>query len=550
MVVIPKIEPQKVLFLIILLLFCFIIAPYGFEFWDTGYIPSFSWKIIQGETVYRDFFYKGPPLTLYFHALFLKILPVDGQFYFIRILNYCLFAGQVFLIVAGFDKIYSLKQNGFNKWNIISISFIISLLNFSPYPWPTTDGLFFISIAFYSMCKKNNSNSNLFLIALFSILGALCKQSFYLVPIVFTIWIFIELGLKKLFLFLLFQISIVGFFIFILVYNDLLTSFIKQTTGETTLHQLFYSGLHNYIFISIKHFIILLFIISLFFYGYIKFSKQKFEILFVPLKICSLMLLSIGLGFIFIREFLIASRIVFDSLLLLNLTLLILKKEKLKTIYPLFVLLGIAWSTSISMGYPYPILFSTGLILIITYNFKFELNNLKHYKLFNLVIILICLIAISYNYVPYREENRTQLNYSLKTISPKLMYLKTNKSNFEKLNDCKKLISKYGKNYVVAPNLPMVHYIFDDKSVMPADWMINTEVNKNPKIFIDIAAKNKNYVFLEKTFLNGEKLMEVKKEDFSKIANYIYKNFNKIDETEYFIIYNGIKTNEKIPTIN
>ncbi len=550
MLINSKIEYEKLLFFLILTIYCLFIAPYGFELWDTGYIPSFSWKIVQGETVYKDFFYKGPPVSLYFHALFIKILPVNGQFYFIRILNYCLFASQVFFIVSGFNKIYSFQQNGFYKWNIISISFIISLLNFSPYPWPTNDGLFFISVAFYLMSSKNNFNYSLFFSAFFLIVGALCKQSFYLVPLLFLIWVFVEYGFKKAFLFLLFLISFLSIFIIILVYNGLLYSFMKQTTGETTLYQLFYSGLHNYIFISLKYFLMLLLLITFSFFSYLIFTKQKLETLYIPIKYSSLTLLIIGFGLVFCKEILIASRFFFNGLLLFTLSLLVFKKETLKSIFPIFVLLGIAWSSSISLGYPYPVLFSSGLIVVLVYVFNFEIKKIKQYKLFTPTIILVCLIAVSYNYEPYREENRTQINVSLASISPKLKYLKTNKSNFEKLDDCKKLILKYGKNYIVAPNLPMVHYIFNDKSLMPADWIINTEVNKNPKIFIDIASKKQNFVFLEKTFLTGEKLMGVKGEDFSKIANYIYRNFNKIDETDYFLIYNGIKTNEKIPTIN
>ena len=45
-------------------------------------------------------------------------------------------------------------------------------------------------------------------------------------------------------------------------------------------------------------------------------------------------------------------------------------------------------------------------------------------------------------------------------------------------------------------------------------------------------------------------LMPLKREKFSIIADYIYRNFNKIEETNHFIIYNGQKTNEKLPKIN
>ena len=123
-------------------------------------------------------------------------------------------------------------------------------------------------------------------------------------------------------------------------------------------------------------------------------------------------------------------------------------------------------------------------------------------------------------------------------------------NNFDKLNELKKLRAKYGLKTIVVPNIAMTNYIFNTKSLFPADWIINTEVNRNAKPFITIASKIENYIFIEKSFINGEELMPQKKENFSIIADYIYKNFNRIDETKYFIVYNGIIKNEKIPQIN
>ena len=152
-----KIDNYFILFTIIVLFYCLVLAHIGIEFWDTGYIPSFSWRIVNGENVYEDFLYKGPPITLYFHAFFMKILPEVGQFYWIRVTNYLLFALQVFFTVKAFDNFYGLEKFKINKWAVMSVGFVISLLNFPPYPWPTTDGLFFASIALYFSSKIEKS---------------------------------------------------------------------------------------------------------------------------------------------------------------------------------------------------------------------------------------------------------------------------------------------------------------------------------------------------------------------------------------------------------
>ena len=129
----------KYLFFLIVAFYCIILTQFGLENFDTGYIPSFSWRVINGQDIYQDFFYKGPPVTIYFHAFLMKILPETAQFFFIRVIVYLLFALQVYLCVSGFYAVYDLRKLKINKWAIMSVCFIISLLNFSPYPWPTTD---------------------------------------------------------------------------------------------------------------------------------------------------------------------------------------------------------------------------------------------------------------------------------------------------------------------------------------------------------------------------------------------------------------------------
>ena len=45
----------KFLFFLIVVFYCLVLSQFGFENFDTGYIPSFSWRIINGQSVYQDF---------------------------------------------------------------------------------------------------------------------------------------------------------------------------------------------------------------------------------------------------------------------------------------------------------------------------------------------------------------------------------------------------------------------------------------------------------------------------------------------------------------
>ncbi|WP_298392515.1 hypothetical protein [Flavobacterium sp.] len=546
---IKKIDGYFLIFIATVLFYCLVLAHIGFEFWDTGYIPSFSWRIVTGENVYEDFLYKGPPVTLYFHSFFMKFLPEMGQFYWIRVTNYLMFGIQVFFTVTAFDNFYGLQKLNINKWAIMTIGFVISLLNFPPYPWPTTDGLFFASLAlFFSSKIKENNTFYLILIALFSVLSALTKQSFYLIPIFFIVFITIQNGIKKGLMLSLFISFFIALFLYWITTITTLDNFLKQTTGQTHLKDLLYAGFLNYFWIydnKIQIYVILFFAIVLSYYFRFKNVPFNFKKWF---EIVSAIVLLFSIGLCFSFEFLIASRIAAIACVFGLLSKIDFTFESFKYYLPSLLLLGTAWCSAISLGYPFPILYTTGIILSLILIFQNQFEKITQLKFF--LILLLSLLAVSHNYKPYREQNISKISSSLNEIAPKLNYIYTTKDNLKKLKELKSLRAKYGLKTIVAPNMAMTNYIFNSKSLFPADWIINTEVNRDATTFINIAAKKENYLFIEKSFINGEELMPSKRENFSIIADYIYKNFNKIQETEHFIVYNGLKTNERLPKIN
>ncbi len=536
------------LFFMILAVYCLFTARYGFETWDTGYIPSYSWRIANGQDVYKDFVYKAPPSTLYFQAIFIKILPETGQFYFIKITNYLLFALQVFLAVKSFRNFYP-QQIRFNKWALMTIGLVISLLNFTAYPWPTTDGLLFAVIALYILSLNTQSNGwQLIGIAFFCLLSCLTKQSFYLIPIGFLFAITCMQGIKKGLHFLLCLIVFFLLFFAWISYTSSLNDFLEQTTGQTHLKDLLYSGFLDYIitYPRISIFIPLIVICS-----FLLFYFPKRKVLSIPeyLKNVSVVLLVFSISLCFFREFLFASRIAMLSTVFAVISKVIKDWKDFTYFLPILLVLLIAWSCSISMGYNYPILFSTGIILSITVLFTEELDKIYNQKVFLLSGSIILVLAYSLNLRPYREKPFSELKYSLTDVSPKLQYLMTNKDNKDKLLNLKSLIKKYGDNYIVAPSFPMAHYTFDTQSVLPADWLTNNEINRDPERILKIAEKKENFIFFEKSFLEGEEFMFDNRDDFSMTAMYIYRNFKKIDETKHFIIFNTLEKKEPFPTI-
>lgn len=513
------------------------------ETWDTGYITSFSWRIINGQHVYEDFLYKFPPVTIYLHAFFMKIVPEVGQFFYFRIIAYLSFALQVYFFVSAIYLLYDIKK--VNKWAMMIVCFLVSWMNFSPYPWPTTDGIFFASIAFWLVAKYKNLNFiQLFCVALFCLLSALSKQSFYLVPLFFLVWIYFKDGKTKFILLSTNYFILLVSFIFLINSITTWSNFTNQINGELRLYDLYSVGIHKYLILPIRFFIVFIVFVSIFIILYLRNKKQNISSLFPRLKeLAFLLIITAIIIFMFGKEQL-ASQFAFDAAFVAIIYSYLIQKKTINYLFPFVVLLTISWSTSISLGYPAPLLFGTGITLTFITIMEDDIKiNQKYYLLISLPI---CLVAFASNNYPYREDSIFNLTYSLEVISPKLKFINTKKDTFEKHLELKKLIAKYGENFIVAPNMPMSNYLFNDQSELPTDWLIETEINRRINPIIRMCANKKNYIFLEKSFVTKEDY-GIYTVELNSISCYIYKHFNKIDETKYFIIYNQIKANEKLP---
>ncbi len=526
----------KLILFLIVSFYCLVLSQYGMETWDTGYISSFAWRIINGHHVYEDFIYKFPPVTIYLHAFFMKIVPETGQFFYFRIIAYLCYIAQVYFFVYGIYLIYEIKK--IDKWALIILCFLVSWYNFPPYAWPTTDGIFFSSIAFWIIARYKNINFfQLFLVGLCSLLAALSKQSFYSIPIILMIWIYLRYGLKSTFYYIVSISVLFGIFVLIICSITTWQNFKTQISGSLELKDLYVVGLHNYVFLPIKYFILFAIILISILFIFLKKSSLKINYVFPYLKNIAIILILISIVLFLMNKIFIAPFIAFDATIIALLYVFLEKKKSISYLFPLVVVLSISWSVSISIGYATPLLFATGIILSFIVLMENEINIDKKYYLW--IGLPMCLIAFASNKNPYRENSIFEINYSLESISSKLKFIKTNKETFEKHKEIKNLIKKYGQNYIVAPAMPMTNYLFNTQSQLPGDWLLNNEINRENAKFIKLCSNKKNSIFVEKSFINGT---DFKNNTImaSPTTWHIYKNFNKIDETKYFIIYNGI----------
>ena len=528
-------------FFITIAIYCLLVGRFGFENWDSGFLSGFSWRIINGDRVYTDFIYIRPPVSAYFHALFMELLPEQGQFFFFRIIGYLLFALQVYFTVSGFDHLFDFSSANVDKWGVMIVAFVLSIHNFFGNPWFTADGILFASAAFYLIARFRQSGLVvLFFAALFCMLSALTKQSFYFVPIFFLAWILIDLGVKKSLWFLFFLALITMVFISIILTVSSIENMMGQISGQTSIMDLYDVGFATYIHCYHNKYIFCIVLLLPLIFGTADSGIKKLSVL-LYLRWLSITIFCSCFIALFLIPYIEIPVIFFNATLVAFVYKTAFEWDKIRKYFPVLVVLGIAWCTSLSLGYRHPVLYTTGILVSYLILMQDEFRILKATQYLQWLSIPVCLFVFSLNAKPYREHYITDLSYSLEGVSPKLKYILSSKETVAKYTDLKKLVQQYGPDYITVPSIPMSHYLFGQHNPFPTEWTSNFEINNKTEELLELASTIKMYIFVEKSFIEGEPFIATDgdRNGLSLFTMFIYKNCKPVAETDHFIIYDS-----------
>lgn len=125
------------------LAYLFLYVPVGMDTTDFGYFYGFSWRILEGQFPYRDFFYIKPSLPLFWHAFWMKLTP-DG----IEVLAgkagfLCSMLAASWFAAGYLSKIFSFEKLGIPLPLLATAGFIFGIHSFPCMPWHTADGILF-----------------------------------------------------------------------------------------------------------------------------------------------------------------------------------------------------------------------------------------------------------------------------------------------------------------------------------------------------------------------------------------------------------------------
>ena len=478
------------LYVILVILYCFLYAPIGLENNDGGFILGLAYQFSESAQIYGEIVYIRPPASIILHSLSF-IAPFDVA----PILSSRIF---YFVQIGAYSAITSLLASHHFKFGpasslfLASLCFIFNTHNFPPMAWHTVDGIFFSVLAlFLATLAKDGSTSAIigksFLAFVFAFFAALSKQPFYIAPLLVGFVLIYPLSVRRIVL-----TSIVGLSSAIAVYACLawflnIDAMLDAVGSQTNLRDLFSAGVVNYardwyslrILASVGPLALVLLIWTF------KRLMGK-EISPLPLQLALALSVTIFLASM-LQMFLATDRWIspmamFDTLF--TVTALVSMLETFRTRKRIWVVLtalhGISWAASISWGYTTVALFSAPSIIVVTIASFDLIKGLKKQAAISSVVlgsaIVIFFVGHQFLYSLEGPVKRSDVNVNIGVEFPALTGIRVTNAQADALRELRALKSQLGENLVVMPNWPLYNAIFGGLNPLGMDWLLNTEV--------------------------------------------------------------------------
>lgn len=509
-------------------------ALYGFADTDQGFIQALSWRVWQGEIPYQDFVYVRPPLSLYLHALPLRLpYPVLAE----RLLFYLGFSLTVALTTRTLQAFFDFQPLGISPTVFAGIAFVSSVHNFPPMPWHTTDGIFFAAIGIYFIATKKSAFSCWGgLMCLF--FAAMCKQSFYPLLLVGPFLVALLKGWDQA----RWPVLLWGLTLLALVAGMRLLApewtrlFLEQTGGATTFSDLLEIGIYRY--------------------------GKPLLLLLAPLII----VWRLQRDFVLPNDWKYLPGAVFWAFVWVLLGLHVIKALHNESYVPpsfgygramfllavgvairgtwinlrayglLLALLLISWCSGISWGYATPMLYFTPVMFAFLFMLYEDLDFRVPRYFYGVILLLMTWVyAILYQY-PYRSEPRETTTDYVSEYFPPMHGVRVGATFAEKCEEIAAVHAQYGNRFTVLPAFPSAHYFTGERPPISIDWAHNAETGGEKALprLIEELETTRPLVLLEKN-------KAIKFSDSTRygslISGYVYEHWEMVEEKTHFWLY-------------
>ncbi len=527
----------------------YLFSRFGFALSDDGFILGYSRRILDGQVPYRDFINIRTILSAYLHAP-VVLLGGDYTFWLSRFIVWLQYAFIAWIWSNFIEYFFDLKIKVYNKIIYSFIAFIFTA-NIS---WlivtQTVDVIFVFSLGIY-LYIRNYKFLGYFLIG--SVF--LFRQSFVLIPFL-SIILFSDY--KKLRYWMAILLPSVLFFLFLFFNNALNEAFLILRGQEAILDQW-----KNNLFFKPGEFllgVVLGFLTNL----TIIYSKKIKYLNFLSIVLINSVIIFPGYKLL-VGAFTYEAAYFIVGILVGSIVFYLLndKLVKSKIIIITILVFFLIFSSTFGMCTRSPV-YVSGIAVLLFFGFSeyFKKNNKMYIKIeiisiiLSTLILLGCFVYARLTYV-FNDWPAVKLKSNLNEVMKGAKLIKTNNYTYDLLKDLNVAIEKTnGYKYTILEWF--------------CGWWVKSE-QKNP-ISIDLAVNPElpNQVLTDKVCeelveKRGELLVIVPKVGSIKSANglcpmsdapypfgkltspswylysdvtrYVMKNFNKVDETKYFLIY-------------
>ncbi|MDW8003045.1 MAG: hypothetical protein RMJ39_10380 [Deltaproteobacteria bacterium] len=507
--------------------YCFYYAPVGLENNDGGFLLALAYEWHKGYELYDHIVYIRPPVSIFLHSFYFlypfNLAPVLISRYF------CYFEIGVYSVLAAilFGKWFNLSVN--SVFFIACLSFINNAHNFPAMAWHTIDGILFSVIALYLVQINPFSTEYsvdrhqekrpvrvvlkviIDLMAMVSsIFAALCKQPFFVVPVLVFFYKIYPFKLRSFLLGVL--ISGASIFIVYIFLSRLVSlhEMLFAITSTTELGDLLSAGLMDYFRDWMRYRSVIcvgpmgLTLVAITVTHFSEYAKKTISRYLPFLFLGSLLIFSASLLELYLKsKGWISPQSLFDTLFTISLLISILFFFKTldRGWLGITFLHIISWAASISWGYKTVILFSSPIIgvVVMLVGQLYQSSYFKSLLGIGLIIFYLFTYALGSAYL-YSLEGPVRRSDAKTYVGEQFNVLRGIYTTYEQalaLNELKQLTTILDGTIVVGPNWPLYNLIFGRDNPIGAPWLLNAEVGPYEGI-IRSRIKGVKYFFLFK----------------------------------------------------
>jgi len=494
---------HALVFFALLILYSLTYARYAISDVDEGFTLAYAWRIFSGEIPYRDFIYIRPPLTIYLHSLTLHLLPDTLQVVGSRVGFYLFVASYSYLGARIVNRFFDLREMRLSCFQLAAISFVFSVHNFPPMPWYTVDGILFSTLGLLLLTGRSG-NARIFLGCAAMFLAAMTKQSFYLMPAIGLLAVWLVHGRRHLLVAAAFSTLMPAAFLLVLAHFDLLGPFFRQTTRGLGLLALFRVGVYNYASASFTSVIAALFVFYPLKIIATRYGRDLNWGWLAPLALSAVFGLIIARAcFPGFRHTLQVQSYYDPQLFFLVALLALLAARSLErnARVALSLLLAISWFSGITYGWQGPGLCATPLVFgvfLAAHRFaKFE-HMPTLYAIATWGGVVTFAIAFFFHYQTYPIGPIRDM-VEMGDVFPKLQYLRASPDVRKEYIELKELIARHGEPFTTVPGLMWSNYLSDTTNPMPIDMVRPLEMSGEVSRVIEQLDNSGASVFLQRS---------------------------------------------------